>query len=114
MTDLYDVAAIGNAIVDVISPCDEAFLEAEGLTKGSMQLIDQARATELYTRMAKGVETSGGSAANTVAGIASLGGGAAFLGKVAADKLGAAFVEDMWKMGAKFRTQPLSAARFRD
>ena len=109
MTDLYDVAAIGNAIVDVISPCDEAFLEAEGLTKGSMQLIDQARATELYARMAKGVETSGGSAANTMAGMASLGGGAAFLGKVAADKLGATFVEDMWKMGAKFRTQPLSA-----
>ena len=109
MTDLYDVAAIGNAIVDVISPCDEAFLEAEGLTKGSMQLIDQARATELYAKMARGVETSGGSAANTVAGIASLGGGAAFLGKVAADKLGATFVEDMWKMGAKFRTQPLSA-----
>ena len=109
MTDLYDVAAIGNAIVDVISPCDEAFLEAEGLTKGSMQLIDQARATELYAKMATGVETSGGSAANTVAGIASLGGGAAFLGKVAADKLGATFVQDMWKMGAKFRTQPLSA-----
>ena len=109
MTDLYDVAAIGNAIVDVISPCDEAFLEAEGLTKGSMQLIDQARATELYAKMARGVETSGGSAANTVAGIASLGGGAAFLGKVAADKLGAAFVKDMWKIGARFRTQPLSA-----
>ena len=109
MKDLYDVAAIGNAIVDVIAPCDDAFLEAEGLTKGSMQLIDQARATELYARMASGVETSGGSAANTMAGMASLGGGAAFLGKVAADKLGATFVEDMWKMGAKFRTQPLSA-----
>ena len=109
MKDLYDVAAIGNAIVDVIAPCDDAFLEAEGLTKGSMQLIDQARATELYARMAKGVETSGGSAANTMAGMASLGGGAAFLGKVAADKLGATFVQDMWKMGAKFRTQPLSA-----
>ena len=75
MKDLYDVAAIGNAIVDVIAPCDDAFLEAEGLTKGSMQLIDQARATELYARMAKGVETSGGSAAYTMAGMASLGGG---------------------------------------
>jgi len=109
MTDLYDVAAIGNAIVDVIAPADDAFLAAEGLTKGSMQLIDQARATALYAKMAKGVETSGGSAANTVAGIASLGGAAAFLGKVASDKLGAAFVEDMWKIGAKYRTQPLSA-----
>ncbi len=109
MTDLYDVAAIGNAIVDVISPCDEAFLDAEALRKGSMQLIDQGRATELYARMKKGVETSGGSAANTVAGIASFGGASAFLGKVAADKLGATFVQDMWAIGAKYRTQPLSA-----
>jgi sugar/nucleoside kinase (ribokinase family) len=109
MTDLYDIAAIGNAIVDVIAPCDEAFLSAEGLTKGSMQLIDQGQATALYGKMAKGVETSGGSAANTIAGIASFGGSAAFLGKVAADKLGATFVEDMWKIGAKYRTPPLSA-----
>ena len=109
MKDLYDVAAIGNAIVDVISPCDEAFLEAEGLTKGSMQLIDQARATELYAKMAKGVETSGGSAANTIAGVASFGASAAFLGKVAADRLGATFVEDMREVGGAYRTLPLSA-----
>ena len=114
MTDLYDVAAIGNAIVDVISPCDEAFLEAEGLTKGSMQLIDQGRATELYAKMGRGVETSGGSAANTIAGVASLGGRSAFLGKVAADKLGATFVQDMWAIGAKYRTQPLSAGKTPD
>jgi sugar/nucleoside kinase (ribokinase family) len=110
MTDLSDVAAIGNAIVDVIAPCGEAFLEAEGLTKGSMQLIDQARATELYARMARPVVTSGGSAANTVAGVASFGGKASFLGKVAADRLGAAFVEDMWKIGAQYRTEPLRGA----
>lgn len=109
MTDLYDVAAIGNAIVDVIAPSDDAFLEAEGLNKGSMQLVDQGRATELYGKMKKGVETSGGSAANTIAGIASFGGASAFLGKVAADRMGATFVEDMWKMGAKYRTQPLAA-----
>lgn len=108
MPDLYDVAAIGNAIVDVIAPSDDAFLEAEGLNKGSMQLIDQGRATELYAKMKKPVETSGGSAANTIAGIASFGGNSAFLGKVAADKLGATFVEDMWGIGAKYRTQPLS------
>jgi sugar/nucleoside kinase (ribokinase family) len=109
MTDLYDITAIGNAIVDVIAPCDDAFLDTESLTKGSMQLIDQAQATALYGKMTKGVETSGGSAANTIAGIASFGGSAAFLGKVAADKLGATFVEDMWKIGAKYRTPPLSA-----
>ncbi|HEX6859422.1 MAG TPA: adenosine kinase [Caulobacteraceae bacterium] len=107
MTDLFDVAAIGNAIVDVIAPADDAFLEAESLTKGSMQLIDQPRAIQLYDRMAKGVETSGGSAANTIAGIASLGGKAAFMGKVAADRLGATFVEDMWNIGAHYKTQPL-------
>lgn len=107
MTQLHDVAAIGNAIVDVIAPSDDAFLEAEALTKGSMQLIDEARATKLYGKMAKGVETSGGSAANTIAGVASLGGKAAFMGKVAADQLGATFVEDMWKIGAAYRTQPL-------
>ena len=109
MTDLYDVAAIGNAIVDVIAPSDDAFLDAEGLTKGSMQLVDQGRATELYARMKKGVETSGGSAANTVAGVASLGGRAAFLGKVAADRLGATFVEDMRGIGADYRTLPHAA-----
>lgn len=108
MTELlYDVAAIGNAIVDVISPADDAFLARETLTKGSMQLIDQGRAVTLYGRMAKGVETSGGSAANTVAGLASFGGKAAFLGKVAADKSGATFIQDMWNIGAHYDTQPL-------
>jgi len=105
--ELYDVAAIGNAIVDVIAPSDDAFLQAEGLTKGSMQLIDEARATALYAKMAAGIETSGGSAGNTIAGVASLGGRAAYLGKVAADQLGEVFAHDMRAIGARFDTTAL-------
>lgn len=108
MTELYDVAAIGNAIVDVIAPADDAFLAAEGLTKGAMMLIDEARATSLYGRMAAGIETSGGSAGNTVAGVASLGGKAAYLGKVAGDQLGEVFAHDMKAIGAHFDTPPLA------
>jgi sugar/nucleoside kinase (ribokinase family) len=107
MPDLYDVAAIGNAIVDVISPADEAFLVAEDLAKGAMTLIDEARAEDLYNHMAKGVETSGGSAANTAAGVASFGGRAAYLGKVARDSLGDAFAADMDRIGVRFATPPL-------
>jgi len=107
MTDLYDVAAIGNAIVDVIAPAGDDFLAGEGLAKGSMMLIDEARGDALYARMAAGVETSGGSAGNTIAGVASLGGRAAYLGKVAADQLGEVFVHDMRAMGARFDTPPL-------
>ena len=92
---LYDVAAIGNAIVDVISPCDDAFLEAEGLAKGGMMLIDQPTATSLHDRMAQGVQASGGSAANTIAGLASFGGKGAFIGKIADDPTGDAFARDM-------------------
>ena len=108
MTALYDVAAIGNAIVDVIAPADDAFLAAEGLTKGAMTLIDAARAGQLYGRMAPGMETSGGSGANTVAGAASLGGRAAFIGKVADDQLGEVFAHDMKAIGAAFDTAPLT------
>jgi len=73
----FDVAAVGNAIVDVISPATDAFLAAEGLAKGAMTLIDTDQADALYGRMGAGVEASGGSAGNTVAGVASLGGRAA-------------------------------------
>ena len=107
MPDLYDVAAIGNAIVDVIAPCDDAFLTAQGLIKNSMQLIDEDRAEELYGHMAPGIETSGGSAGNTVAGIASLGGRAAFLGKVADDQLGKVYEHDMHAIGVAFDSRPL-------
>jgi sugar/nucleoside kinase (ribokinase family) len=108
MTALYDVAAIGNAIVDVIAQCDDAFLEREGLVKGSMALIDPARAASLYDVMAAAIEASGGSAANTVAGVASFGGRAAFIGKVADDQLGAVFRHDMKAIGCLFTTPSLA------
>ncbi len=107
MPDLYDVAAIGNAIVDVIAPATDAFLTSEDLAKGAMTLIDEARAERLYAKMAAGVEASGGSAANTIAGVASLGGRAAFIGKVADDQLGKVFAHDMRAIGAGFDTPPL-------
>ena len=107
MPDLYDVAAIGNAIVDVIAPADEAFLSAEKLDKGAMMLIDEARGRELYSKMAAGLEASGGSAGNTIAGVASFGGRAAYLGKVANDQLGEVFAHDMRAIGAHFDTAPL-------
>ena len=109
MSDLYDVAAIGNAIVDVITPSPEEFLADQGLVKGAMSLIDEARAGELYEAMAQGVETSGGSAANTVAGLASFGGRGAFIGKVADDQLGAVFGHDIRAIGAHFDTPPLKS-----
>ena len=108
MTELYDVAAIGNAIVDVIAPSTDAFLDRESLVKGSMMLIDDARAEQLYGVMGAGIEASGGSAANTVAGVASLGGRAAYIGKVAADQLGEVFIHDINAIGVSYSTPPLS------
>lgn len=106
MTDTrLDVLAIGNAIVDVIAAADEAFLETEGLAKGSMRLIDAAEATRLYDRMTQGRETSGGSAANTVAGVAALGGRAGFIGQVANDQLGEIFRHDITGLGVEFATR---------
>ena len=107
MTASYDVVALGNAIVDVIAQADDAFLAHEGLAKGSMGLIDEPRAHALYGRMAPGLETSGGSAGNTVAGVASLGGRAGFIGKVADDQLGEVFTHDMRAIGVHFDTLPL-------
>jgi sugar/nucleoside kinase (ribokinase family) len=108
MPQLYDVAAIGNAIVDVIAPSSEDFLTDQGLVKGSMALIDDARAEELYGLMASGIEASGGSAANTVAGVASLGGRAAYVGKVADDQLGRVFTHDIGAIGVDFDVAPLT------
>ncbi len=102
MTTLYDVAAIGNAIVDVIAPASDDFLTEEGLVKGSMALIDGERAASLYGRMAAAIEASGGSAGNTVAGIASLGGRAVHIGKLGRDQLGEVFAHDMDAIGARF------------
>jgi sugar/nucleoside kinase (ribokinase family) len=110
MPELYDVAAIGNAIVDVIAPSADAFLDDEGLVKGSMALIDEDRAEQLYGRMAAGIEASGGSAANTVAGVASFGGRAAYIGKVADDALGQVFTHDINAIGVSFDIPPLVGA----
>jgi sugar/nucleoside kinase (ribokinase family) len=99
MTPRYDVLGIGNAIVDVIAQCADEFLEAEGIEKGGMTLIDEERANQLYAAMGPGVEASGGSVANSMAGIASFGGNAAFIGKVHADQLGEVFIHDMRSVG---------------
>ncbi len=102
MTPLHDVAAIGNALVDVIAQASDDFLAEEGLVKGSMQLIDDARAADLYSRMGPAVEASGGSACNTVAGVASLGGTGVHIGRVGEDAFGAVFAHDLEAIGARF------------
>ncbi len=108
MTASYDVAAVGNAIVDVIAPAQDNFLAQEDLSKGAMMLIDDQRAGHLYSRMAAGVEASGGSAGNTVAGVASLGGRAAYIGKIAEDGLGKVFLHDIRAQGVHFDPTPLT------
>jgi sugar/nucleoside kinase (ribokinase family) len=100
----YDVVAIGNAIVDVVASAEEAFLAAEGLAKGAMTLIDAPRAEALYARMGPGLEMSGGSAANSMVGLAGLGGRGAFIGKVSDDQLGAIFRHDIRAAGVAFDT----------
>ncbi len=102
----FDVLGLGNAIVDVIAPVDDEFLVAAGLHKGSMQLVDEARAQSLYDAMGATTIVSGGSAANTIAGLASLGGKGAFVGKVAADEAGRAFAHDIRAAGVHFATAP--------
>jgi sugar/nucleoside kinase (ribokinase family) len=104
----YDVIAIGNAIVDVLARADDGFLAALGLPKGAMSLIDAEQAEHLYGLMGAAVEASGGSAANTVAGIAGLGGRAAFIGTVAADQLGEVFAHDIRAVGVAFEARPLT------
>ncbi|WP_380873546.1 adenosine kinase [Sphingomonas sp. DBB INV C78] len=99
-----DIIAIGNAIVDVIAQADDAFIAAEGVAKGSMRLIDTEIATSLYGRMGPGLEASGGSAANTVAGAAALGARCGFIGQVAQDQLGEVFAHDIRALGVHFDT----------
>lgn len=101
---LYDVIAIGNAIVDVMAPCEDADIERLGLAKGGMTLVDTARATELYDAMGPAREISGGSAANTLAGLAALGARCAFIGQVADDQLGEVFAHDIRAGGIDFQT----------
>lgn len=103
----YDVLCIGNAIVDIIAQADEKFLVDNEIIKGAMNLIDMARAEDLYSRMGPAIEASGGSAGNTAAGIASFGGKAAFFGKVAEDQLGDIYYHDIRAQGVAFDTKPL-------
>lgn len=102
----FNVAGIGNAIVDVVARADDEALRRAGLTKGSMALIDAAAAERGYERMGPAVESSGGSAANTIAALASLGDACAFIGKIADDQLGAVFRHDIRSLGVAFDTPP--------
>jgi sugar/nucleoside kinase (ribokinase family) len=104
----YDVIGIGNAIVDVIARAEDDFLVAHGMHKGTMALIDEARADKIYRAMGPAVEISGGSAANTVAGVASFGGRAAFVGKVRDDELGRTFAHDIRAARVAFDSAPAS------
>ena len=107
----YDVCGIGNAIVDVIAQTDDAFLTEHGLNKGAMTLLDMDAATRLYNLMPAGIEASGGSAGNTMAGVASLGGRGVYIGKVADDDLGEVFIHDIRAGGVEFHTNPVSGGK---
>src|SRR6478736_6323767 len=102
-----DIVAMGDAIVDVIASCDDAFLAAHNLPKGSMQLLSPQEAETLYAAMGVAREMSGGSAANSMAGIAAMGGSAAFIGQIAEDQLGLIFEHDMHALGVRFDTPSL-------
>ena len=104
-----DVVGIGNAIVDIIGRCDDAFLDKHGAPKGHMRLVDPATLMTLYNAMGPGIEVSGGSAANTIAGIASLGGTAGFIGKVADDEFGRIFAHDINSLGVAYGTAKVAA-----
>lgn len=104
----FDVLTIGNAIVDITAPIQPEFLDDEGMRKGIMHLVDEDRAADLYRKMPiEKYRTSGGSAANTAAGVASLGGRASFVGKVGDDELGDFFIEDLVAMGVHYATRRL-------
>ncbi|MDE3059603.1 MAG: adenosine kinase [Pseudomonadota bacterium] len=105
---IFDVAGIGNAIVDVLSFVDEAFLARQDLIKGTMTLVDEHRADDLYRQMGPATECSGGSVANSLAGMASLGAKTAFIGKVKNDQLGGIFTHDLHAVGVDFSTSMLA------
>ena len=106
MEPTFDVVGVGNAIVDVISTVDDDFITTHDLNKGAMTLIDADRATSLYAAMPPGIEASGGSAANTMAGLASIGSRAAYRGKVRDDQLGEVFIHDLRAAGVGFDVPP--------
>ena len=101
---MIDVVGIGNAIVDVLAQADDALLQRLGITKGAMTLVDAGRSAQIYDAMGSAIEVSGGSAANTIAGVASLGGRAAYIGKVGNDQLGGIFRHDIRTNGVYFET----------
>jgi sugar/nucleoside kinase (ribokinase family) len=104
----FDVLAIGNAIVDIIARAEDDFIVGQGLTKSAMRLVDAEESARLYAAMGPAIEASGGSAGNTAAGVASLGGRAAFIGKVADDELGGIYQHDMHSTNVHFATPPLN------
>ncbi len=106
---MIDLVAFGHAVVDVLSRCDDGLIATHDLVKGTMTLVDPDRAATIYDSMGPGIEVSGGSAANTAAGFASLGGSAAFVGKVADDELGRIFTHDLRATGVAFSTPPRPA-----
>jgi sugar/nucleoside kinase (ribokinase family) len=106
MTEATSLLGISNAIVDVLAHVDEDFLDKIGAPRGSMTLIDEERAHEIYDMMGPATEMSGGSVANSIAGFANLGGTAAYIGRVKADQLGEIFVHDMRSLGVDIRLQP--------
>lgn len=99
-----DIVAIGNAIVDVLAPAEDALIAELGLTKGGMQLVDAEGADALYSRMGSAIEASGGSAANTIAGMAALGQACGFIGQIADDQFGKVFTHDIRALGVEFNT----------
>ena len=105
-TAKYDLLGVGNAIVDVIARADDAFLVKQGMAKGTMALIDETRAKAIYDAMGSATESSGGSAANTIVGAASLGARTAFIGKVKDDELGRTFGHDIRANGVAFNIEP--------
>ena len=106
MPQKYDVAGLGNAIMDVIASVDDAFLLTRQIAKGAMTLIDEFRAQELHKQLPEGVQVAGGSAANTMAGLASLGAATVFSGKVYDDALGAMFGKSLKSLGVAYTTLP--------
>src|ERR1700676_5022396 len=104
----YDVLGIGNAIFDVLVQTDDSFLSSHGMTKGGMALVDEARAASIYRDMGPATEMSGGSAANTIVGVANLGARAAFIGKVKDDQIGRLYAHDIRAAGVAFETRPAS------
>ena len=104
MAHSYDVAALGSAIVDVLAPVDDAFLLTHNIAKGVMTLIDEYRAEQLHSALGNPREIAGGSAANTMAGLASLGGRGVFEGKVKHDRLGGAFSASLKDLGVHYTT----------